>query len=312
MAVTLYWLQAGACSGDSMSLLNANSPDLIETLRELEVDLLWHPSLSVGNRTGHKDLVARMQSGEQRLDVLCIEGAVIRGPGGTGMFDTMHGKAKKNVIWNLAHKAAYVIAIGTCASHGGVCGRGEVEGTGLQFHGRHRGGFLGEDFRSSTGLPVINIPGCPAHPTVVTQALSAIVHGAHLALDAHQAPTAWFGTTVHQGCTRNESHEYRVEERVFGEKGCLFFHMGCQGPLVRGPCNKLLWNGRSSKTRVGVPCFGCTDPDFPKPFAFFQTRNIEGLPIDLPDGINRAHYLAYKGMAAAAAPQRLKSRESNI
>jgi len=312
MAVTLYWMQAGACSGDSMSLLDANSPDLLETVRELDVDLLWHPSLSVAHRTEHRTLLERLESGEQRLDVLCVEGAVIRGPGGTGMYDMQHGRAKKNAISALAHKAAYVIAIGTCASHGGITSRAEVEGTGLQFHGTTRGGFLGADFVSGAGLPVINLPGCPVHPSIVTQALAALVQGAPIALDAFQAPTAWYGTTVHQGCTRNEYHEYRVEERGFGEKGCLFFHMGCQGPLVRGPCNKLLWNGRSSKTRVGVPCFGCTDPDFPKPFAFFQTRNIEGLPIDLPDGINRAHYLAYKGMAAAAAPQRLKSRESNI
>jgi len=117
---------------------------------------------------------------------------------------------------------------------------------------------------------------------------------------------------VHQGCTRNEYHEYRVEEVKFGERGCLFFYMGCHGPLVTGPCNKILWNRRSSKTRVGVPCFGCTRPDFPQPYPFFETRNIEGIPLELPDGVSRAHYLAYKGMAAAAAPERLIKRKPGI
>jgi hydrogenase small subunit len=88
--------------------------------------------------------------------------------------------------------------------------------------------------------------------------------------------------------------------------------MGCHGPLVTGPCNKILWNRRSSKTRVGVPCFGCTRPDFPQHYAFFETRNIEGIPIDLPDGVSRAHYMAYKGMAAAAAPKRLLKRKTGI
>ena len=46
MSVTLYWLQAGCCSGDSMSLLNAESPDLVESLELLDVEVLWHPSLS--------------------------------------------------------------------------------------------------------------------------------------------------------------------------------------------------------------------------------------------------------------------------
>jgi Ni,Fe-hydrogenase I small subunit len=117
---------------------------------------------------------------------------------------------------------------------------------------------------------------------------------------------------VHQGCTRNEYHEYRVEESDFGELGCLFFHMGCAGPLVPGPCNKLLWNRQSSKPRAGVPCFGCTDPEFPKATPFFQTPNIEGIPLSLPMGVNRAHYMVYKGMAAAAAPERLKERTSKV
>jgi hydrogenase small subunit len=103
-----------------------------------------------------------------------------------------------------------------------------------------------------------------------------------------------------------------VEEDDFGEKGCMFFHMGCRGPLTYGPCNRLLWNQRNCKTRAGVPCLGCTAPDFPQPFPFFETRNIEGIPLDLPPGVSRAHYLAYKSLAAAAAPDRLKERETGV
>ena len=77
-------------------------------------------------------------------------------------------------------------------------------------------------------------------------------------------------------------------------------------------CNKLLWNQHSSKTRAGVPCFGCTDPDFPRATAFFQTPNIEGIPLSLPMGVSRAHYMVYKGMAAAAAPEHLKNRKSKV
>jgi hydrogenase small subunit len=111
---------------------------------------------------------------------------------------------------------------------------------------------------------------------------------------------------------RNEYHEYRVEDTNFGDKGCLFFHLGCRGPLTHRPCNKLLWGRRSSKTRVGVPCVGCTRPDIPQSHPFFETQNIAGIPIDLPEGVDRAHYLAYKGMAAAAAPERLRNRDTKL
>jgi hydrogenase small subunit len=182
----------------------------------------------------------------------------------------------------------------------------------MQFLREEKGGFLGEEFTTGSGMPVINLPGCPCHSDVVVGTLVTIGSGAQLELDEYNTPVEWYGMMVHQGCTRNEYHEYRVEERKFGEKGCMFFHLGCHGPLVRGPCNKMLWNDRSSKTRVGVPCFGCTRPDFPQQYPFFQTRNIEGIPIELPEGISRAHYMAYKGMAAAAAPERLKTRKTGI
>jgi len=312
MPISLYWLQCGACSGDSMSLLNAESPDLLEYCTLLGVDILWHPSLTSITLKEQRELNEGLVSGAKPLDILCIEGSIIRGPGGTGMYDATDGRPKKDLVAALANRAKYVIAVGTCAGYGGIGADGEVEATGLQFHKWDKGGFLGKDFRSATGLPVINLPGCPCHCNVVTGALSALAAGANVELDEYNRPVEWFGMMVHQGCTRNEYHEYRVEEHEFGEKGCLFFYKGCHGPLANGPCNKILWNRRTSKTRVGVPCFGCTRPDFPQAYPFYQTRNIEGIPLELPDGLNRAHYMAYKGMAAAAAPDRLKDRKTKI
>lgn len=312
MSTTLYWLQCGGCGGDSMSLLGLESPDLIELLRLLDIEVLWHPSLSNGSPSEHEKLTKRMLSGQQRLDILCIEGAIIRGPGATGMYDTVRGKPKKDLVAGLAKRARFVVAVGTCASFGGIGADGEVEATGTQYHKWDKGGFLGESFTTQGGLPVINLPGCPCHCDVVAGILTALISGYPIPLSQFNAPLEWYGMLVHQGCTRNEYHEYRVEENDFGEVGCLFFHMGCHGPLAYGPCNKILWNQRSSKTRVGVPCFGCTRPDFPQSYPFYETQNIEGIPVQLPDGVDRAHYLAYKGMAAAAAPKRLKERKTKI
>ncbi len=295
-----------------MSMLSLESPDLLELAAILGIEVLWHPSLSAGGRRAHEALLAALKAGEQRLDVLVVEGAVIRGPGGTGMFDTTGGRPKKDLVAELAAAATFVVAAGTCAAFGGFGTEGGTEATGLQFLKHNPGGFLGAEFRSRGGLPVINLPGCPCHHDVIGGTLSALISGIELPLNVHQAPNQWYGMLVHQGCVRNEYHEYRIEEQDFGERGCLFFHRGCRGPLAWGPCNKALWNRRSSKTRVGAPCIGCTDPDFPQSHPFFRTRHIAGIPLDLPVGVDRAHYLAYKGMAAAAAPMRLKRRETVV
>jgi len=312
MTKTLYWLKCGGCSGDTLSLLNAGSPNILELLNELDIELLWHPSLSEGTPQAHQELVECLLSGAQALDFLCVEGAVIRGPSGTGMYETSEGKPKKDLITGLTSMAKYVLAVGTCSSFGGITAACGVEASGLQFLKRESGGFLGEEFRSKGGLPVINIPGCPCHPDVVAGVLASLVRNQDIPLGDFNAPTEWYSMLVHQGCTRNEYHEYRVEDSDFGEKGCMFFHMGCRGPLAHGPCNKILWNNQSSKTRVGVPCFGCTQPDFPQETPFFETPNIEGIPLELPEGVDRAHYMAYKGMAAAAAPDRLTKRKTEV
>ena len=312
MSLKLLWIQCGACGGDTWSLFNAESPSVTELFSSLDIELLWHPSISNNSPNTLKTINEDLMSGAQELDVLCVEGSILRGPGGTGRYDEMLGKPKKDLVASLANRARYILAIGTCASYGGIGANTETEATGMQFLREGKGGFLGEEFTTGSGMPVINLPGCPCHCDIVVGTLVAIDSGAQLELDEYNTPVEWYGMMVHQGCTRNEYHEYRVEERKFGEKGCMFFHLGCHGPLVRGPCNKMLWNNRSSKTRVGVPCFGCTRPDFPQQYPFFQTRNIEGIPIELPEGISRAHYMAYKGMAAAAAPKRLKTRKTGI
>jgi len=312
MAKTIYWIHGGSCGGDTWSLFNADTPDFIELFDFLGLDLLWHQSLSVRSTDELQALNDKILSGEQQLDILCLEGSVIHGPNGSGRFDMLPAGPKKDLIQALAHKAQFVLAVGTCASFGGIGADSDIMASGLQFTKWEMGGLLGQGFRTLSGYPVINLPGCPCHCEVVVGTLSAVAADMPLDLGHYNTPTNWYGVMVHQGCTRNEYHEYRVEEKKFGERGCLFFYMGCHGPLVTGPCNKVLWNRRSSKTRVGVPCFGCTRPDFPQQYPFFQTRNIEGIPIELPDGVSRAHYMAYKGMAAAAAPKRLIKRKTGI
>jgi hydrogenase small subunit len=274
---------------------------------------LWHSSLSTITPLEHKKLIDDILSDTKELDILCVEGNVVRGPDGSGMFDTFMGKPKKDLIYALSQKAKYIVAVGTCASFGGFGSHeNEMDGIGLQFHHYEKGGFLGADFKTKSGYPVINLPGCPIHPKTITVLLEEIVNSIEIELTEMNSIDEIYNFTVHQGCTRNEYHEYKVEENSFGERGCMFFHLGCKGPTTNTACNKYLWNEVNSKTRAGVPCFGCARPDFPQSYPFFETPNIVKTPLELPKGVDRAHYLAYKDMAAAAAPKRLKNRTQKV
>lgn len=312
MTVNVLWIQSGGCGGDTMSFLCADDPGIDELFTAIDGRLLWHPSLSNLSPTEARAVLDSVLAEETPLDVLIVEGAIVFGPNGTGAFDMKDGRPKKDWVADLARVARYVVAAGTCAAFGGF-GRGdEIDSHGLQFTGATPGGLLPPEFRSRGGLPVLNLSGCPVHPAALSSALTSLAFGAAIELDNFQRPADWYGTLVHQGCTRNEYHEFRVEEREFGQNGCLFFYMGCHGPVTGASCNKTLWNERSSKTRAGIPCFSCTEPYFPKRAPFFETKNVEGVPVQLPRGVDRAHYLAYKGMAAAAAPQRLLERKGKV
>lgn len=305
----LVWMQTGACSGDSMTLLCAEQPSLEGLLGHHGIRLLWHPSLTAA--TGFGPVLEAVMSGRESLDILCIEGSLMTGPNGSGLYDTWRSRPKIDIVRQLAGIADHVVAMGTCAAFGGVHAAppNPTDCTGLQFSQSTPGGLLGEDWRSRGGQPAINVAGCPAHPNTMTKILAMLAGGYPIELDGLNRPAAFFSTLVHQGCTRNEYHEYDAEDDVLGGRGCLFFSLGCRGPLTPAPCNTDLWNGRSSKTRAGVPCFGCTSPAFPPERDLFATPKIGSVPKALPLGVSRAKYMAYKNLAKAAAPERIVNRD---
>jgi hydrogenase small subunit len=311
---TLFWLQTGACGGESLAILSAEAPSFEGLLSSHGLELLWHPSLSHAPMKRFDALLDAIESGAQKLDILCIEGSLITAPRGSGLFDSYQGRARISIVRALAEKAEYVLAMGTCASFGGVhaASPNPSDCIGLQFDREKPGGLLPLEWHSRAGLPVINISGCPAHPHAMTQTLAALAAGMAPPLDALNRPKDFFNTQVHQGCTRNEYHEYDIEDDQLGGRACMFFNLGCQGPMTQAVCNSDLWHGVSSKTRAGVPCFGCTAPNFPREADLFATAKIGDIPLRLPAGVERARYMAYKNLAHAAAPPRVKDKKMDV
>ncbi len=308
---TMLWLQTGACSGDTMSLLNAHGPSLESLVANGDIQVLWHPSISTEPTSHLAKLIEQIEKGERELDILCVEGSLITGPYGTGMFDSFRGRAKIDIVRALAGQAQTVLAVGSCAAFGGIPAAppNPTDCTGMQFTRDTAGGMFDTAWRSKSGMPVINLGGCPTHPLTITRTLAMLAQGLPVELDAHNRPTAFFNQMVHQGCTRNEYHEYDVEDTELGGRACMFFNLGCQGPTTMANCNSELWNQRSSKTRAGVPCFGCTSPNFPKNGDLFRTEKMGEVPVTLPLGVSRGHYMAYKNLAQAAAPMRVRDKK---
>lgn len=308
----LLWLQGGACSGNTMSFLNAEEPGVCDLVTDFGINVLWHPSLGMELGERLHELLQDLIAGRRPLDILVFEGTVIRAPNGTGEWNRFAGRPMQEWVRALTAVANYTIAIGDCATWGGIPATppNPTDSMGLQYLKRDRGGFLGADYRSKAGLPVINVPGCPAHPDWITQILVAVATGRaqDIALDDLQRPKTFFSTFTQTGCTRNMHFAYKVSATEFGQrKGCLFYDLGCRGPMTHSPCNRILWNRQSSKTRAGMPCIGCTEPEFPHadlaPGTVFKTQTLMGVPRTLPTGIEKMGYVKMMAVAKAAAPR---------
>jgi len=309
----LLWLQSGGCGGCSLSLLCAESPDVLTTLEAAGIHLLWHPSLSEASGGEFRDLLGRIKAGEVPLDILCLEGAVIRGPDGSGRFHLMAGTGVPMRDWieTLARQAQYVVAVGSCAAYGGVTAGGgnPAEACGLQYEGAERSGLLGEAFRSRGALPVVNIAGCPTHPNWVTETLMQLAAGqlTEQDLDALGRPRSYADHLVHHGCPRNEYYEFKASAEKTSDLGCLMEHMGCLGTQAHADCNTRLWNGEGSCLRGGYACINCTAPGFEEPgHGFCETPKLAGIPLGLPTDMPKAWFVALASLSKAATPKRLK------
>ena len=305
------WLQGGACSGNTMSFLNAEEPSVCDLVTDFGINVLWHPSLGMELGDNLQRLLRGCISGETSLDILVFEGSVVNAPNGTGEWNRFADRPMKDWLQDLAGVAKFVVAVGDCATWGGIpaTAPNPSQSEGLQFLKRKAGGLLGTNYKSQAGFPVINIPGCPAHPDWITQILVAIAIGRldDITLDEFNRPLTFFKSFTQTGCTRNIHFAYKAASSAFGQRsGCLYYDLGCRGPMTHSSCNRILWNRVSSKTRAGMPCLGCTEPEFPfhdlAPGTVFKTQTIMGVPKELPKGVNKKDYALLTVVAKDAMP----------
>lgn len=285
------WFQAITCNGNTHSLLCAN-PSRLELFLN-SFDLIYHPSL-----TTHTNLLDIIDS-EEKIDFLLVEGAI---PDNSDFF-SISNKPVKELLNKLVLKSTYIVAVGSCASYGGVHAKFELNKniTGVQ-------NSLDTKLQPKLKHKVINLTGCPVHPEWILQTLFIIKSQGKIHLDEEQRPIELYSTMTHHGCLRNEYFEWKIEPDSFGTKeGCLFYSQGCRGPMTKSSCNKILWNGVNSKTRVGMPCIGCTETDFPRLNMLETTKHI-GIPAEVPLGVSKRAYLSLTGVAKTFKINRLQDK----
>ena len=285
-AVTAHvlWVTVGlSCEGDSVAMTSATNPSLEDIIQGVIPGM---PRVVIHNQviafeTGEEYIQAWYDAEQGKLDpfVLVIEGSLgneqINGEGHWSGFgvspETGQPITVNEWIDRLAPKAAAVVAVGTCATYGGIPAmkNNPTGAMGVP-------DYLGWKWRSKANLPVVCIPGCPAQPDNMTEVLMYLVfHLAGLApapeLDAQLRPKWLFGRTVREGCNRAGFVEEGKFATEYGSDHRCLVKLGCKGPVVK--CNVPIrgWvNGIGGCPNVGGICMACTMPGFPDKYMPFM------------------------------------------
>ncbi|WZL75062.1 hydrogenase small subunit [Clostridiaceae bacterium 35-E11] len=245
----LIWLEAAGCSGNIISLLNANNPDVLYLLTEM-VNLTYNNSLM--GEQGEKAYEKFLETLETDF-ILVVEGAVATKD--EGLYNVV-AKYQGDYITGMqavkmaGEKARYVLAVGSCASYGGPSAARPNPSRSESVYD-----FLDRE--------VIRVPGCPSHPQWVIGTLAHLISFGKPELDQENRPILFYGITIHDRCTRRSYFDQGVFAKRLGEKTCMF-KLGCRGPITRTDCPIRRWNN-SINWPIGdnTPCIGCARNGFP-------------------------------------------------
>lgn len=246
--VPVLWLQALSCSGCSVSMLNSDGPEPAQILTRM-ISLRFNGTLSAA--TGHKAMEVINKTIEEGGFYLVVEGAI---PVGMPEACKVGGEPVTKQIERAAGAAKGIIALGTCATYGGIPAA-EGNPTGA----KSLPAFL---TAQQISKQVILIPGCPAHPDWLVGTLAHLVKFGLPELDKSGRPTMFFGRVLHEQCQRFADYQKDKFAKTFSDEGCLF-QLNCAGPTTRADCTVRSWNsGVNNCIRAGAPCVACTSSMF--------------------------------------------------
>lgn len=283
--IDVLWITAGlGCDGESVALTAATQPSIenivMGGLPRLPKVNFHNPFYSYENGDEFMTYLDRAEQSKLDPFILIIEGSIpneeIKDEGYWAAFGAHKetGQPITTCEWidRLAPKAWAVVAVGTCAAYGGIHAmQGNPTGAmGLP-------DYLGWDWKSIAGLPIVCVPGCPTPPDNITETLLYMLYLAAgrapaIQLDKALRPTWLYRETVHEGCARGGYYEQAQFAEEYGSRHCIV-KLGCWGPVAQCNVGKRGWmSGIGGCPNVGGVCIGCTMPGFPDKFMPFMDQ----------------------------------------
>ena len=246
------WLSAQECTGCTETLLRPTHPTFEKLILDL-ISLDYHETVFAA--AGHQAESAKQASMKENFGnyLLVVDGSIPTKDG--GIYCKVANRTMQEHVLEAAEGAAAIIAIGSCASWGGIPSSGPNP-TGAV--------GVAEIIPDKT---VLNLPGCPPNPyNFLSVVLQFLTFGNLPALDAKNRPKFAYGRLIHDNCERRPHFDAGRFAMEFGDEGhrqgwCLY-QLGCKGPETYANCPSILFGDVGSGSwpvGTGHPCFGCTE-----------------------------------------------------
>jgi len=296
---SVIWLSFQECTGCTESLTRAHT-STVESLIFDSISLDYHHTLQAAS--GHAAEEAREAAMEENFGnyLLVVDGSIPLGDPG---FSTIAGISNLDMLTESAKGAAAIIAVGTCATYGGIP-HADPNPTGAV--------SVNDIIKDK---PIINVPGCPPIPVVITGVLAHyLTFGSLPELDHIGRPKVFYGQSIHDRCYRRPFYDKGLFAETFDDegarKGWCLYKLGCKGPTTYNACATTKWNnGTSFPIESGHPCIGCSEPDFWDGGGFYKALSLP------TEDLSRTAVYTAAGAAAAgvaiSALNRSKKRASD-
>jgi hydrogenase small subunit len=275
---SVIWLSFQECTGCTEALTRSHSPSLESLIFDL-ISLDYHHTLQAAS--GDAAEAAREAAMHENAGkyLVVVDGSL---PLGNPGYSTIAGISNVETLKEVVAGAAAVIAMGTCAAYGGLPAA-KPNPTGAV--------SVGDLIKDK---PVVNIPGCPPIPIVMTGVIAHfLAFGALPELDALGRPKAFYGETIHDRCYRRPFYDQGKFAETFDDEGarrgwCLF-KLGCKGPVTYNACATSKWNGGVSfPIQSGHGCIGCSEPNFWDAGGFYNALSMPAHPLNVGAGVAAA------------------------
>ena len=263
---SVIWLHFQDCTGCTETLLRTSTPDAAHLILDV-ISLDYHETLMAASGTQAEAALRKAVEENAGKFVLVVEGAIPTRD--DGVYFELGGRPGIQVLKEVAAKSAAVIAIGSCASWGGVPSA-DPNPTGA----------MGVDTVIS-GKPIVNLPGCPPNPyNLLAVVLEYVTLGRLPQLDQIGRPKFAYDRVIHENCPRRAHFDAGRFAAAFGDEGhrqgwCLY-KLGCKGPVTHAGCATRHFNEVPGVWPIGIgsPCVGCTEKG-----VVWQMGTFETVPI---------------------------------